>query len=461
MQAKPLSPNIPTSTSPQVIPRAEHPISRSQINEHALKVLYKLKDAGFRACLVGGGVRDLLLGREPKDFDVATDAHPEQVRQLFRNCRLIGRRFRLAHVFFGREIIEVATFRAALGDEPADGRPRSGALLEDGRIIRDNVYGTIEQDAWRRDFSVNALYYDIHTFSVIDYTGGMDDLKRGVLRLIGDPLVRFREDPVRLLRAVRFAAKLGFKLDPATEYHLPRLGYLLDDVSSARLFDEAIKLFQGGYGVQTFEMLRHYDLFGCLFAQTEEALTHEEHGFPLTFVVHALRSTDERIATNKPVNPAFLYAALLWEPVRLMAEAVVAKEGCSMISALQLAGDAVLRQQMQRTSIPRHLSTIMREIWSLQPGLLICKGPKVFKIMAHPRFRAAYDFFCLRAQAGEVSEELCQWWTQIQTLNEAEQKRMAGLAGPTGKKRKKRKKRPATSKAVQNQTPQPGTSHAP
>ena len=243
----------PTSL-PILIPRPEHNISRANISANAVKVLYRLHDAGHRACLVGGGVRDLLLGREPKDFDVATDARPEQVYKLFRNCRLIGRRFRLAHIQFGRDIVEVATFRARSEEGESSGVERAA----DGRILSDNVYGNIEEDAWRRDFTINALYYDIANFAVLDYVGGMADLKAGLIRLIGDPVQRYHEDPVRMLRAARFAAKLGLRLDPATEAPLHRLGHLLEQIPPARLFDEMLKLFMGGNAIQTFELLRHY-----------------------------------------------------------------------------------------------------------------------------------------------------------------------------------------------------------
>ena len=278
-----------------VIPRPEHNISRANISPNAVKVLYRLREAGYRACLVGGGVRDLLLGREPKDFDVATDARPEQVHKLFRNCRLIGRRFRLAHVQFGREIVEVATFRAC-GRDSDDDDGSSVERAADGRILSDNVYGSIEDDAWRRDFTINALYYDIADFAVLDYVGGMTDLRAGLIRLIGDPAQHYHEDPVRLLRAVRFAAKLGFRLDPATEAPLHRLGHLLEKIPPARLFDEVLKLFLGGCAIQTFELLRHYRLFGWLFPATERCLNHQQHHYPKTLLVRALASTDSRLA---------------------------------------------------------------------------------------------------------------------------------------------------------------------
>jgi poly(A) polymerase len=434
------------STSPVIFPRAEHGISRANISRSALKVLYRLREAGYRACLVGGGVRDLLLGREPKDFDVATDAHPEDVHRLFRNCRLIGRRFRLAHVHFGREIIEVATFRAPHenGDDENGHGEHGDALVEDGRIIRDNVYGTIEQDAWRRDFTINALYYDIADFSVVDYAGGMADLRQGVLRLIGDPEVRFREDPVRMLRAVRFAAKLGFRLDPACEEALPRLGGLLAEVAPARLFDEAIKLFHGGYGLQTFEMLRRHDLFRYLFPATEEALAHEEAGFPITFVANALRSTDERIHEGKGVNPAFLYAVMLWEPVRRLADRLAESE-TPWLQALQQAGAAVLSEQVAHIAIPKRVGLPMREIWEMQPRFEQRRGGRALRLLAHPRFRAAYDFYCLRAASGEALEEGCQWWTRIQEVSADEQRRMIsegdGAEGAPGGRRRRRRPR--------------------
>ncbi|MCG5516337.1 polynucleotide adenylyltransferase PcnB [Ectothiorhodospira sp. 9100] len=438
--------NPPEQRSPRVYARAEHGISRANISDNALKVLYRLKDAGFRACLVGGGVRDLLLGREPKDFDVATDAHPEEVRKVFRNCRLIGRRFRLAHVYFGREIIEVATFRAPHEDSTddqdleADDAGSRQALVEDGRIIRDNVYGTIEQDAWRRDFSINALYYDINDFSVVDYTDGMEDLKNGVLRLIGDPEVRYREDPVRMLRAVRFAAKLGFRLDPAAEEGMVELGDLLEDVAPARLFDEVVKLFHGGHALQTFEMLRHYDLFQYLFPLTEESLEHEEQGFPITFVANALRNTDDRIQCGKGVNPAFLYAVLLWEPVRHLAERFM-EDGASELPALQRAGGQILAEQAQFISIPKRFSLPVREIWEMQPRFEIRQGVRPLKLITHPRFRAGYDFYCLRGRSGEALEDGCEWWTRLQEVNEAEQRRMVEAQGKSKSARSKRRRR--------------------
>ncbi|HEY0635614.1 MAG TPA: polynucleotide adenylyltransferase PcnB [Gammaproteobacteria bacterium] len=420
---------------PRIIPRSDHTISRALISESALKVLYRLQKEGYEAYLVGGGVRDLLLGREPKDFDVATSARPEEMKRLFRNCRLIGRRFLLAHVQFGREIIEVATFRAQHdGDDD---------VSESGMLLRDNVYGTLEDDAWRRDFTVNALYYNVGDFSVVDHTGGMEDLKAGILRVIGDPVQRFREDPVRMLRAVRFAAKLGFQIEEETESALYELGHLLEDVAPARLFDESLKLFLGGYGVQTYELLRHYRLFGYLFPETELALTQEENHFPHTMLLHALENTDARIAEDKPVTPAFLFAALLWEPMRREAALFVANN-MPEIQALQLAGDAVVSRQVQRVAVPKRFTLQSREIWTLQERLLRRTGKRAWAMAENPRFRAAYDFLLLRAQSGEEVAELAQWWGEFQGADEEGRKQLVeGLGRESGPKPKgKRRRRP-------------------
>ncbi|HSH28391.1 MAG TPA: polynucleotide adenylyltransferase PcnB [Thiohalobacter sp.] len=425
-----------SAQSLNIIPRPEHGVSRSLISPNALKVLNRLHQAGFRACLVGGGVRDLLLGREPKDFDVATDATPEQVRQQFRNCRLIGRRFRLAHVLFGREVIEVATFRAA-SDPDVDDEAR---VNDTGRLLRDNVYGSIEEDAWRRDFTVNALYYDISDFSIRDYVGGVEDLKAGRLRIIGEPEARFREDPVRMLRAVRFAAKLGFTLDSELQALIPRLAPLLHDIAPARLYEEVLKLFHGGVALNTFEMLRHYHLFEPLFPLTEAVLAEEENHFPHTLISHALANTDARVAECKPVTPAFMFAALLWEPMRReMPDPDQAD--MSEIQAIQIGGARVVTQQARHVSIPKRFSLPMREIWSLQPRFQRRQGRRALQLLEHPRFRAAYDFLLLRCAAGEVEQELCDWWTEIQTqAPEARAERVA--AGRPRKRRRPRRRKP-------------------
>ncbi|HOP16610.1 MAG TPA: polynucleotide adenylyltransferase PcnB [Gammaproteobacteria bacterium] len=423
-------------SSPVVIPRDQHQISRANISPNALKVLYRLKAAGYEAHLVGGGVRDLLLGREPKDFDVATDASPEQVRQTFRNCRLIGRRFRLAHVQFGSEIIEVATFRAGQDAEVSDNHQ-----TDEGMLLRDNVYGTIEQDALRRDFTVNALYYNISDFSIIDYAGGVEDLGEGLLRLLGDPETRYREDPVRMLRAVRFAAKLGFRLAPGTESPIPVLASLLADVPSARLFEEVLKLFLGGTAVACFEKLRQYGLFAELFPDTDASLARLEHEFPLTLVLNGLENTDNRIREDKPVTPAFLFAVLLWEPVRLRAEKLQA-DGESPYQAVQRAGGEVVARQVQRIALPRRFSTPMQEIWGLQSRFLQTRGKRPQRLLTHPRFRAAYDFLLLRAQSGEADPELASWWTDFQDGNaEAPAPTEPGSAGRRSRRGGRRRRR--------------------
>ncbi|MDG4550700.1 MAG: polynucleotide adenylyltransferase PcnB [Candidatus Contendobacter sp.] len=437
---------------PVIIPRPEHNVSRANISPNAVKVLYRLREAGYRACLVGGGVRDLLLGREPKDFDVATDARPEQVYKLFRNCRLIGRRFRLAHVQFGQEIVEVATFRAC-GRDSDDSDGPSVERAADGRILSDNVYGTIEDDAWRRDFTINALYYDIANFAVLDYVGGMADLQAGLIRLIGDPAQHYHEDPVRLLRAVRFAAKLGFRLDPATEAPLHRLGHLLEKIPPARLFDEVLKLFLGGCAIQTFELLRHYRLFVWLFPATERCLNHQQHHYPKTLLVRALASTDSRLAENKPVNPAFLFAALLWEPLRERMRHLEA-EGLDAHMALQEAAERVIQAQIRHTALPRRYSLPMREIWELQQRLTVIAGKRALRLLDHPRFRAGYDFLLLRAEADEQAAELADWWTQLLALDPAGRV-LATQPAPKAKKGKPRRRRKPRSARGGDQAAQP------
>ncbi|MGH8377970.1 MAG: polynucleotide adenylyltransferase PcnB [Gammaproteobacteria bacterium] len=434
--------------SPAIIPRADHNISRSHISENALKVLYRLKSAGYESYLVGGGVRDLLLGREPKDFDVATDAQPEQVHTLFRNCRIIGRRFRLAHVQFGREIIEVATFRAnqpaAHGNDDDAGAGAGDAHHDNGRILRDNTYGTLEQDVFRRDFTVNALYYDIRDFSLKDYVDGLTDLRTGTLRLIGDPETRYREDPVRMLRAVRFVSKLGFRLHPDTAAPIASLSPLLADIPPARLFEEILKLFLYGFGAQAFASLRHHGLFSHLFPRTDAVLDTEEQGFSRIFIAKALASTDARVTEDKPVTPAFLFAALLWEPVRRQAAALEV-QGLHPGEALRRAAGEIVSEQIARVALPRRFATPMIEIYQMQPRFTQREGKRPLRLLAHPRFRAAYDFLVLRAEAGEVEPELVQWWTQIQAAGADEQRDMLTAAPGTtaagGQRRSRRRRR--------------------
>lgn len=445
-QADPVDNVVQLRAQPRIYARPDHSISRKFVSDSALKVLYRLDKAGFQAFLVGGSVRDLLLGREPKDFDIATNALPEQVRELFRNCRLIGRRFRLAHVQFGREIIEVATFRAQ-----HDGDAEGAAMTDEGRILRDNVYGTLEDDVWRRDFTVNALYYNIADFSIVDYVGGVEDLRAGRLRLIGDPDKRYREDPVRMLRAVRFATKLGFLLDEATLEAIPRLRHLLEDIAPARLFDEMLKMFQGGVGHQTFEALRHHGLFHCLFPLTDRHLDGAEGEFAQRLIAAALRSTDLRVAEDKPITPAFLLAALLWHVVEEEAEKLIAN-GVGAHDALALAADTVISKQIARIAMPRRFSNVTREIWALQSRLEKPTPKRVQRALEHPRFRAAYDFLVLRAEAGDPVQEDASFWTEFLAAEGEDREAMlsdlrsqpegAARPGGSGKRRRRRRRRP-------------------
>jgi poly(A) polymerase len=416
-----------TETQPRIIPRPEHNVSRAHISQNALKVLYRLRDAGYQAFLVGGGVRDLLLGREPKDFDIATDARPDDVRRLFRNCRLIGRRFRLAHVYFGRDIVEVATFRASEDDVDADDE---SLLLkdEDGRILRDNRYGTIGDDVWRRDFTANSLYYNIADFSIWDYTGGVDDIRAGVLRLIGEPEARYREDPVRLLRAVRFGAKLGFRIEPATEGPLRTLAASLEAVPPARLFDEILKLFLGGHAVPSYELLRRYGHFRQLFPAVDRLLDSEAGEPYRALLLEALANTDQRVAADEPVTPVFLFAVLLWGPVRQRA-ARLEDGGESPVQALLLAADEIVDDQQRHVAIPRRITTPMKEMMVMQLRLQKTRGRRVLGMLGHPRFRAAYDLLVLRARIGDADPELAAFWTGLQGMDDETRAAAVGAGG--------------------------------
>ena len=393
---------------PRIVARDAHGISRKDISPNALRVLYRLREGGFAAYLVGGAVRDLLIGGHPKDFDVATDATPEQVRGLFRNCRLIGRRFRLAHVVYGREIIEVATFRA--NEDDGSGSREMG---DEGRIHRDNVYGTIEDDAVRRDFTANALYYAIEDFSVRDYVGGFEDVQARVLRLIGDPESRYREDPVRMLRAVRLSSKLGFSIDPSAAEPIPRLAVLLSGAAPARLFDECLKMFMAGHAETSFLSLEDNGLLPALFPETARALATNSSGALRTTVLQALRSTDQRVAEDKAVTPAFLFAALLW-PAYCRELAVLQKQGVEAGVAQQRAADRVTLHQAERIALPRRFSQPMQEIWLLQPRFTQRLRKRVFRLLAHPRFRAAFDFLELRAIGNPQIAEDVAFWRQAQ-----------------------------------------------
>ncbi len=405
------------SKKPVIYSRKNHSLSRKQISSAALKVLYTLSDNGYRACLVGGGVRDLLLGRAPKDFDIATDARPEKVREIFRNSRLIGRRFRLAHVRFGREIIEVATFRS--GHDSAN----SGASIsEDGQILRDNVYGSLEEDVWRRDFTINALYYDIRDFSVIDYVGGMNDLRQGIVRLIGDPIVRYREDPVRMLRAIRFAAKLDFVITKSSINPIPSLAYLLNEISSARLFDETMKLFNGGSALTVHDRLSEVGVFGLLYPSMDRVSDSELNSHK-SFVLNALRNTDHRILNGQSVNPAFLLAVFLWYPMKTIYSTEVYL-GKNQKDVLRFASDKVLREQTRRLAIPKRLTQAIRDIWELQARFSNRTPKRASRLLEAPKFRAAYDFLALRAGNNKESLRLVDWWTRFQSADVTKRKQL-------------------------------------
>lgn len=429
-----------TALSPRIIPRSEHPVSRQHISDAALKVLYRLSGAGFDAYLVGGCIRDALLGKMPKDFDVATNATPEQVRDLFRNSRLIGRRFRIVHVRFGREVIEVTTFRGKPQDEHGENIAHQS---DAGLLLRDNVWGSIEEDALRRDFTVNALYYNIADFSLHDFANGARDIESRTLRLIGDPATRYREDPVRMLRAVRFAAKLDFTIEPDTEAPMYDLAPLLLQIPPARLFDEVLKMFMSGYGLATFRLLSHYGLFGMLFPESEEAMA--DAAWAEKLIEFALANTDKRIAEGRPVTPAFLLAAFLWAPVANR-QAELESEDMPAIPALQTASQEVVSRQLEHTSIPKRFGMPMRDIWELQARLPLRRGKRAFQTREHPRFRAAYDLLLLREQAGEIPRGLGDWWTAFQQGDEHEQLRLlqkiGGDPASQGDRRRKRRRKP-------------------
>jgi poly(A) polymerase len=452
--------------APRIIPRAEHPVSRADISPNALRVLYRLKEAGFQAFLVGGCVRDLIIGRHPKDFDVATDALPDEVRRLFRNCRLIGRRFRLAHVVYGRDVIEVATFRAASApppsEDPVPSREEDEAeLLEDdaeeaeespdespgespgesgrgvhrvqndhGRLLRDNVYGTIDEDVWRRDFTVNSLYYNIADYSIWDYMGGLADIHAKRLRLIGDVETRYREDPVRMLRAARFEAKLGFSLDAEGAAPIPQLRQLLAGVPPARLFDEAAKLFLGGHGAESYRALRERGLFGVLFPAAERYLQQHPGSLVEELLVQGLRNTDARVAEDKPVTPTFLFALLLYGPIAAAIESLP-QERWHEAQAILEACDRALREAQQRVSIPRRIALGVREMYALQPRLEGQRGRRSLRLLEQPRFRAAFDLLALRAAVGMAPAEIAQWWTTLQAASPEEREHMVA-AVPQG-----------------------------
>jgi poly(A) polymerase len=416
-------------------------IDDQKISTNALKVVSRLAEHGYQAYLVGGCVRDILIEKSPKDFDVATDAHPEEVRELFRNSRIIGRRFKIVHVRFGREIIEVTTFRGPHEEQHDENHSDSGMTLS------DNVYGTFEEDVFRRDFAMNAIYYQPHPKETIDLAGGVDDIKAKIIRTIGEPESRMREDPVRMLRAIRFEAKLGFSLEAKLSESIKSVGHLIQDVPPARLFEEVLKLCMSGYGAAAFEALLENDMYGWLFPDSMRSM---ENNPTAGLVRLALESTDARIAKEMPVTPAFIYAAFLWYPFVEEKERLQREENIDHVTASQEAANIVISKQQLFTSIPKRFSGPMRDIWFLQSRLPNRFGNKPDRLIEHKRFRAAYDFLLLREEAGETTDNLGQWWTEFQEAGEegrAEMKQSNGNNPRNKRKRKPRQKTPTGDQA--------------
>jgi|LNFM01.1.fsa_nt_gb poly(A) polymerase len=457
---------------PEIIPRDRHGIGRDRISACALRVTTTLQDNGYKAFVVGGAVRDLLIGRTPKDFDVATDATPEQAAALFRRSRIIGRRFRLVHVMCGQELVETATFRGdgspppdaeldAAGEDagdafdapeapPAARGPRSSRARSEtgpgtrqadqhGRLIRDNVFGSQQQDAARRDFTVNALFYDPRAEEIVDYHQGVEDLRKRQIRMIGDPATRYREDPVRMLRAVRFAASIGFEIEASTGAPIRELAPLLSNVPPARLFDEMLKLLLSGSAVACINRLRddglHHGLMPMLDVILEQPMGEK-------FVMLALANTDARINAGKSVSPAFLFASLLWHEVlaqwNLGTEGAPGGRGKPPMIALAEAMDSVISRQVEQLAIPRRFTAQMREIWFLQPRFDQRSGRRPFRLLEQERFRSGYDFLLLRCESGEVDAEVGEWWTRFQRAGEAEREEMLLPESAAGKPRRRR-----------------------
>ena len=427
------------SAKPRIIPMADHGITRERIGNCALRTCDALQEAGYAAFVVGGAVRDLILGRAPKDFDVATNATPEEVRGIFRRSRIIGRRFRIVHVLCGRDLVEVTTFRG-----PADVADASHQVEDEhGRLLRDNVWGDQAQDATRRDFTINALFYDPSREEVWDYHGGVADLKSKRLRVIGDPAQRYREDPVRMLRAARFAASCGLEMDAATRKPVKSLAPLLANVPAARLFDEMLKLLLCGHAAECVKRLRKEGLHHGLLPMLDVIL---EQPMGERFVMLALKNTDTRIRTGKTISPAFLFAALLWHEVLAEWKKIQAR-GVSPVPALHEAMDDVLNQQTEQLAIPRRYSSDMKELWVMQPRFEQRAGQRPYRLLEQPRFRAAYDFLLLRCESGEVEKSLGDWWTSFQDADaDARAAMLVTDSGPANKRRKRRRRKPAGAK---------------
>lgn len=479
-RSKSVEPEAPQSTSPALSPRAnlstdrsagkarfadldlsratvvereEHCISRKSISPNAVKVLYRLNECGYHAFLVGGGVRDLLLGDTPKDFDISTDATPEEIKQLFRNAMIIGRRFKIIHLRFGREIIEVTTFRAHHAPEnefqdDASNRSIKGldsAHSSSGMILRDNVWGNINEDALRRDFTANALYYTTDGFRIIDFANGLEDIDKRLLRMIGDPATRYREDPVRMLRAIRFAAKLGFTIEAGTRAPLNDLASLLESISPARLFDETLKMLTGGHAEKTMALLRQFKIGDVLFKSTMAA-TRDPESPSSKLLALAMRNTDSRLAEGKTVTPAFLFAALLWAPLQQELQRMLDGAPAGLADQ-QEAANRVIARQLQITSIPKRFSLATREIWELQLRLEQRSRRSIETVFQHPRFRAGYDFLLLREESGEPLHGLGQWWTDFQISDQTQQEQMLEGLGKTGGAKRRRRRKPSRKSA--------------
>ncbi len=399
-----------------IIKASQAGINPRMISKNALTVVEKLNRNGYEAYIVGGCLRDLLLGKHPKDFDVATNARPDQIQTIFqRQCRLVGRRFRLAHIMFGHDVIEVATFRANHGEQHSENYAKQS---EQGMLLRDNVYGTLEQDAERRDFTVNALYYSPKDNTLHDYFNGLEDLKAGKLRLIGDPATRYQEDPVRMLRSIRFMAKLDMFLDKPSETPIRQLAHLLKNIPPARLFDESLKLLQAGYGVKTYRLLREYGLFEQLFPALMPYFTPQGDSFAERMILTALTSTDERVADKLRVNPAFLFAAFFWYPLREKVDILKNEGGLNNHDAYALAGNEILDVFCTALAAPRRHTAVIRDIWFLQLQLTKRSGKVPEKTMMHPKFRAAFDLLVMRAEIeGGEAIELATWWHEYQFSN--------------------------------------------
>lgn len=431
-----------SSATAKRIPYKTHRIDKKSISNAAMKTTEGLQKSGFEAFIVGGAVRDLLLKKHPKDFDVATNATPEQVNRIFRRSRIIGRRFRLVHVMFGDETIEVSTFRGHHLSESEHSK-----VADSGRILRDNVFGDQEEDAIRRDFTANALYYNPANEEVLDFHDGVADIQAGVLKMIGDPSTRFREDPVRMLRAVRLSAKLGLKIDPATESPIPKLASLLADVPPSRLFDEMLKLFLSGHAIESVVQLRKHGLHHGLLPLLDVVM---EQPIGAKFVNLALKNTDTRVLADKPVSPGFLFATLLWHEV-LMAWQRYQKQGERPMPALHLAMNEVSDIQAEKLAIHKRYSITMKEIWGMQPRFEMRAGKRPFGLLEHPRYRAAYDFLLLRCESGEAPKELGEWWTTFADANSDQRLTMLQSVPqqePKARRRRHRRKSNASRSAA-------------